>query len=636
MTAVQAAGFSSRGRPGTGRMGRSAGYATQSRLPRDAVSSSPKIKARALERQIHQCMEDAACSCALGTTEAHQKALKRIRQGIQLETKLRSLMETHDLDVSETLASTDLRYTLQFHRGICQTRAGLISEALATYGNLLTAQSRSNGNGTPTEGLDPERTSEIRVNVGALHYKQERYQDAIKYWRMALDQIPRARETLRVRISLNIVKALILLERWQDAVSVLEDLAEVTQEFSVLYSLVICYYALEDQRLMHQAFTRLVKALNEADASIANAHSIGMDDNALNLSINLDGEVDEGANQADDLGRHLSTILQSNARGVLLVARLIAPSISYSISSGYDRVVSVLRTYGKGDLAIRLEMGKALAQLRKLDFKQAVETLHGFDKVGINQVTRRFVYTNLAYTEYVAGNTQEAISHADKALDLDNLNVPALLIKDTFLRAVEVDQDSLEAKYNLALCYFDQSRYQDALSIFAGLAQRLPRSAEVLFLLGECYAHTDRPTDAIDSLSRALSVSSHDPGLYMRLGQLYAASGQETRALHSYRESDRLNSGNVQVLSWLAAHCVRRGNTPNALQYIDRLIEIEGSFNPRYHETKALLLSRAGQGVQALSILRDVLSRWPNRPDTRERAIKIGTELNLPVDDLRA
>ena len=65
------------------------------------------------------------------------------------------------------------------------------------------------------------QSGRLRVNMGNIHYEQGKFPNAIKMYRMALDQIPNTGKEIRFKIFRNIGNAFVRLGQFQDAIQVL-------------------------------------------------------------------------------------------------------------------------------------------------------------------------------------------------------------------------------------------------------------------------------------------------------------------------------------------------------------------------------------------------------------------------------
>ena len=55
----------------------------------------------------------------------------------------------------------------------------------------------------------------LRVNMGNIHFEQQKYTSAIKMYRMALDQIPNTAKEIRLKVMRNIGTSFVRMGQYQ-------------------------------------------------------------------------------------------------------------------------------------------------------------------------------------------------------------------------------------------------------------------------------------------------------------------------------------------------------------------------------------------------------------------------------------
>ena len=103
----------------------------------------------------------------------------------------------------------------------------MYSEALNTY--LLIVKNKMFNNG-----------SHLRVNMGNIYATQKKYPQAIKMYRMALDQIGDAYKSVRLKILQNIGSVFIKMGQYADAITSFEHIMSDRPDFKTGYQLYIC------------------------------------------------------------------------------------------------------------------------------------------------------------------------------------------------------------------------------------------------------------------------------------------------------------------------------------------------------------------------------------------------------------
>ena len=107
----------------------------------------------------------------------------------------------------------DLTYAVCFNLANAYQKNEMYSEALNTYSLIV-------------KNKQYPQSGRLRVNMGNIYFKQKKHPNAIKMYRMALDQIPNTGKEIRYRIMGNIGTAFVRLGQFQDAVQSFEAIME--------------------------------------------------------------------------------------------------------------------------------------------------------------------------------------------------------------------------------------------------------------------------------------------------------------------------------------------------------------------------------------------------------------------------
>ena len=85
-----------------------------------------------------------------------------------------------------------------------------------------------------------------------------RYQAAIKMYRMAMDQIGGTSQETRYKIMRNIANAFVRLGQFQDAIQSYEAVMDTAADSQTGFNLIVCYYARGDKDKMKKGFLQLL------------------------------------------------------------------------------------------------------------------------------------------------------------------------------------------------------------------------------------------------------------------------------------------------------------------------------------------------------------------------------------------
>mmetsp|Transcript_1508 Transcript_1508/g.1896 ORF Transcript_1508/g.1896 Transcript_1508/m.1896 type:complete len:170 (+) Transcript_1508:836-1345(+) len=122
----------------------------------------------------------------------------------------------------------------------------------------------------------------LRVNMGNIYYEQKKWPQAIKMYRMALDQIPNTGKEVRFKIFRNIGNAFVRLGQFQDAIPSYETIMGGNPDFQTGFNLILCYLALGDGEKMKRGFSKLlsipIQGMSEFDEDNDAEESKAVDD----------------------------------------------------------------------------------------------------------------------------------------------------------------------------------------------------------------------------------------------------------------------------------------------------------------------------------------------------------------------
>jgi intraflagellar transport protein 88 len=206
--------------------------------------------------------------------------------------------------------------------------------------------------------------------MGNIHFKMGQYNKAIKYYRMALDQVPGTHKTMRIKIMHNIGVLFVKMGQYNDASSSFEWIMSEQGDFKTGLHLILCYYAIGDKDRMKKGFTQLVELPLEVEDE--DKYQPVSDDPMSNLILE--------AIKNDDLRKMERAKRYEAEHNILTAAKLISPVIEDTFSLGYNWCVDTIKLSIHSQLASDLEINKAVMFLRQKNFTEAIETLKSFEK----------------------------------------------------------------------------------------------------------------------------------------------------------------------------------------------------------------------------------------------------------------
>ncbi|XP_075571549.1 intraflagellar transport protein 88 homolog isoform X3 [Pelecanus crispus] len=576
MTAVHAAGYTKAAMRGSSfdPLGQARGPAPPLEM-KNSDSSEEKI--RQLEKKVNELVEE---SCIANSCGDLKLALEKAKEAGRKE---RVLVRQREQIAAPENINLDLTYSVLFNLASQYAANEMYAEALNTYQVIVKNKMFSNG-------------GRLKVNMGNIYLKQRNYAKAIKFYRMALDQIPSVHKEMRIKIMQNIGVAFIKTGQYQ----------------------------------MKKAFQKLIAVPLEVDYD--DKYISPNDDPHTNLLIE--------AIKNDSL-RQIERERKSMAEEyIMTAAKLIAPVIETSFAVGYDWCVEVVKASNYVELANDLEINKATTYLRQQDFNQALETLKMFEKK--DSRVKSAAATNLSFLYYLENELGQATNYADLAVNSDRYNPAALTNKgntvfangdyekaaEFYKEALRNDSSCTEALYNLGLTYKKLNRIDEALDCFLKLHAILRNSAQVLYQIANIYEIMEDPNQAIEWLLQLISVVPTDPHVLSKLGKLYDNEGDKSQAFHYYYESYRYFPSNIEVIEWLGAYYIDTQFCEKAIEYFERAALILPT-QVKWQLMVASCYRRSGNYQKALEKYKVIHRKFPENVECLRFLVRLCTDMGL-------
>lgn len=610
--------------------------------------NSPEDKAKEMERGVHRLIEASADAVV---NKDMKKALEKAKEAGKAERALCKFRESHGLAEHINL---DLTYAICFNLANAYYHNGLYEEALNTYQLIV-------------KNKQYPQSGRLRVNMGNIYHEQKKYPQAIKMYRMALDQIPSTGKELRYRIFRNIGNAFIKLGQFQDAVESFESVMAGSPDIQTAFNLMLCHYARGDKEKMRRHFVKMlsipIPGMTEEDeekVSEALDHDSG---DAINIS---------GHNERVDALREELKIRNEQANeNVLAAARLIAPIINVDDSrtgppddeecvSGYKWVMEQLRPEYEL-VASKLEIDMAMMYMKKRKFDEAIDVFKQFERKDASLMA--MAGTNLSFIYFLEEDYGNADKHADRAIKADRYNAKALVnkgncmfisgeygrAKEMYLEAVGVEADCVEAIYNLGLANLKLNAIPEAQQAFDKLYTILPSVPEALFQIGAIYerysnnnangvngALTPAMQNDLEQAAKTYEMLLHrmpsDPQVCNRLGLVYERLEDENTACHWQTEAHRHYPVNLNVISWLGVWYVKREMYEQAIEYFQRAALVQPS-EVKWRLMVTSCYRRLGDFYKALELYQKINEDYPDNTEALQYLEALCKDLGKPHEE---
>uniref|UniRef100_A0A672UKP1 Intraflagellar transport 88 n=1 Tax=Strigops habroptila TaxID=2489341 RepID=A0A672UKP1_STRHB len=600
MTAVRAAGYTKAAMRGSpfDPLGQRRGPAP----PLEAKNvDSAEEKIRQLEKKVNELVEESCIANSCGDLKlALEKAREAGRKERVLVRQREQIASPENLDLTYSNNTFSCTYNCIFRYQV------IVKNKLFTSGGRL------------------------KVNMGNIYLKQRNYSKAIKFYRMALDQIPSVHKEMRIKIMENIGVAFIKTGQYTDAISSFELIMSMSPNLKTGFNLILCYFAIGNCEQMKKAFQKLIAVPCEVDYD--DKYVSPNDDPHTNLLIE--------AIKNDSLGQMERERKSMAEEYIMTAAKLIAPVIETSFAVGYDWCVEAVKTSQYVELANDLEINKATTYLRQQDFNQALETLKMFEQKDSN--VKSAAATNLSFLYYLENELAQAANYADLAVISDRYNPAALtnkgntiFAKGDYEKAAEFYKEALgndssctEALYNLGLTYKKLNRIDEALDCFLKLHAILRNSAQVLHQIANIYEIMGDPNRAIEWLLQLISVVPTDPHVLSKLGKLYDNEGDKSQAFHYYYESYRYFPSNIEVIEWLGAYYIDTQFCEKAIEYFERAALILPT-QEKWQLMVASCYRRSGNYQKALEKYKVIHRKFPENIECLRFLVHLCTDMGM-------
>nr|KAJ3419677.1 Intraflagellar transport protein 88 [Polyrhizophydium stewartii] len=578
-----------------------------------------------MERRVNQIIEESAIAASEGNL---QLALEKAKESGKRERQLSKQREQLNLGDQINL---DLTYCVLFNLASQYHANKMYQEALNSYAVIVKNKLFN-------------QSGRLRVNMGNIYFEQAKYSQAVKMYRMALDQIPNTNRDFRLKIMRNIGCAFIKMGQFQDAITSLEAIMEGSPDHHTgksmwltlrlgCFNLVLCYFATGDREKMKRGFQRLISIVPPA---------IEQNDDIIGPS-SKDEPIEDHEVFNQDALRAISRDRKKAAeRYITLAAKLIAPSvIDTSFSAGYDWIIDALKSSpSNADMASDLEIAKSIQYLKTKDFAQAIETLKTFEKKDPKLVGT--ASTNLSFLYFLEGDYRQSEKYADIAIEHDRYNAKAQTnrgncdfmrgqldrARDRYHEAVSVDAVCTEAMYNLGLVYKRMEIYSEALQWFEKLHSILRSSPEVIFQIADIYDKQGNLQQAMEWFNILISVVPTDPTVLAKLGDMFERDGDKSQAFQYYSESYRYYPCNMPVISWLGAYYVDCEVYEQAIQFFERAVLIQPN-QVKWHLMIASCYRRSGNYQQAFETYKRIHAKFPENVECLRFLVRICTDLGM-------
>ena len=587
-----------------------ANTATKAKL----AEKTPEQKRKESEAKIYKLLDE--CYEAYGAGN-YALALERAKEATKRE---RLLVKDLEKTSPNSTGNPDLTFCTLFALGNMYQVNQFYNDALNAF-NMIVRDKQFYLSGR------------LRINMGNVYFEQGKYSEAIKMYRMALDQIPATNQIIKSKILKNIGLACLRLGQLTDAMTAFETICEANPSPEILFNLIVCAYGLKNEDKMKKLFQWLTAlVVPSMDPSFDGENQLATqapeDDEAARL-------------HQDELREYAKQVQMELERNIITAARLISPEISGSFHAGFEWTANIVRSSSHSHIGTDIDNAKALHLIKIKELVEATTLLKEFEKRGSERFSA--ASTNLSALLLAQDDYSQAEKYADLASKTDRFNTKALNNKaacrlkrgdlessrSTLSDLILIDSLSFEALYNLALTYKLLENYVDALKLFEKLHTLDRQDVEVIYQMAETYDRMDEPQQAIEWINRAIPINPSDPEHLLFLAKLYSKIEDRAQAYHYYSETFRYFPDNIDVLTWLGAYFVENEMYERSVECFSRA-SIINPVEIKWQLMVASCLRRGGNYQQSLERYKRIHEAYPMNVDCLRLLVRLCSDMGLP------
>ncbi|OHS94862.1 TPR Domain containing protein [Tritrichomonas foetus] len=559
------------------------------------TTDAPESKIKAFKKNIMAAVQESSNLIAKGD---FQNALTKAKDA---KTEMKNLQ---DFITSKTIDDADFKsykHTVLMQLADAYKRNSMWEDALNRYQRLL-------------KDREFPHLHMIYLEIGNIYSAQQKYEEAIKNYEMGINHLKPDTNRLMARFHQCCGIAHIQLGDYHKALSEFETAMRQDPSVKTGYNLVLCHSVLSSMDELKDAYVRLLTV--KPPMTIAEM------------------------NDSDVLGNQMHIERREQVRLVMLASRLVATKSEKDWQQSYEFVLQQLKRSKYPEAAGEFEIAYSLAYLNHQQPDKAIEMLRSIRKKDPSLMT--LAATNLSFLYFLEQDFESADKYATIALDHDKYNAQALVNKgncfmqacheeearDSYLEAIGVEADCVEALYNLGIVSKLMGSYDEALQVFDKLSRIVPKAPEVAFEISDCYDKIGMVPQAIDCLHRLFNLLPTDPAMWRKLGGIWDRDGNEQQAFHCYSESYKYGPSDIEVISWLGSYHRRHQHFDNALRFYERASAIAPK-EPRYPLMVASCYRSMDMKQEALEVYEKVIQMDSSNKQCLEHLIKLTGEMGL-------
>lgn len=214
-------------------------------------------KTKNLQLKVQQLYQESVLAAQRSD---YTLALKKSRDCVTKERSLQKHLQqiataNQTTDNSNSWSSLEWLLAVQVNLAVQLANNKLYSDAINVYQSIVKNKQLNENQANSKLNL----TGRFKCNIGLIYYVEGKYQKAIKFFRMALDQINDGQQDFRMKIMRNIAFCFIRMGRYSDALSSFDYILVERPIYLDAFRLLVCNFALKDVAGMKTSYLKLLE-----------------------------------------------------------------------------------------------------------------------------------------------------------------------------------------------------------------------------------------------------------------------------------------------------------------------------------------------------------------------------------------
>jgi len=132
-------------------------------------------------------------------------------------------------------------------------------------------------------------------------------------------------------------------------------------------------------------------------------------------------------------------------------------------------------------------------------------------------------------------------------------------------------------KFQKAMNFIDQGRFQEAKGVFEELLMDNPKDVDALYNLGMCFTELGEPGKALKALEQCIKYKPDYSNAYVALGFAYSKMMNSKNAKKYFLEALKIDGNNSFALRNLGGLFGKAGEIEKSLYYLEKAYQIDPS-----------------------------------------------------------